>query len=509
MGNCRRYERVLKKSKVAEVSRGRSTLKGGRPEFSNQGSECAMSKSDEKSKPQDYYKQGDLFEGTEGVGERKAGRTSRPSYRTELLSRLTEQRALTRGLVTKIADYGNLLSAYKAVRSNQGSGGIDGETLESYGVGLDQRIKLLQTALTSGGYEPQAVRLVEIPKPNGGVRKLGIPTIGDRVVQQSILNELQAIYDPYFSEHSYGFRPGRSAHQAIEAASRYVQSGKVWVVDIDLASFFDEINHERLMNRLSKAISDQELLVLIRRYLKAGVMKDGLVSQRIAGTPQGGPLSPLLSNIVLDELDRELEVRGLSFARYADDCNIFVKSKRSAERVMESLIKYIEGVLKLRVNRDKSGVRRCDEVKFLGHTVEANGKIRIADGSIVKFKQKIREVTKRNRGISLPMLIKEVNLVIQGWATYYRKCNTWLGELRVLDGRIRKRLRCYALKQHQRCYPTYEYLRSLGVEKGHAWNAVMYHRWWAMANYRPVTTAMGIEWFARQGLKSLAAVQRG
>lgn len=387
-----------------------------------------MSKSDEESKPKMHIKQGDLFDDTEGVGKRKAGSTSRPSYRTELLSRLTEQRALTRELVTKIADYGNLLNAYKEVRQNKGTGGVDGETLESYGVGLDGRIKALQGSLKRGEYSPQSVRLVEIPKSNGGVRKLGIPTIEDRVVQQSMLNALQPIYDPYFSEHSYGFRPGRSAHQAIEAASRYVQTGKVWVVDIDLASFFDEINHDRLMNRLSKGISDQELLVLIRKYLKAGMMKEGLVSQRVAGTPQGGPLSPLLSNIVLDELDRELEVRGLSFARYADDCNIFVKSKRSADRVIDSLIKYIEDVLKLKVNRDKSGVRRCNEVKFLGHTVESNGKIRIADGSIVRFKQRIREVTKRNRGISFSNLIKEVNLVIQGWGVYYRKCNTWLGE---------------------------------------------------------------------------------
>lgn len=468
-----------------------------------------MSKSDEKSKQEGYYKQGNLFEDLEGVGSRKAGRASRPAYRAELLSRLTEQRTLTTGLLTKLTDNEKLLNAYKEVRSNQGSGGVDGETLASYSVGLSGRINSLQTALRNGKYEPQAVRLVEIPKANGGVRKLGIPTIEDRVVQQSILNALQPIYDPYFSAHSYGFRPGRSAHQAIEAASRYVQSGKVWVVDIDLASFFDEINHDRLMSRLSKAISDQGLLVLIRKYLKAGMMSDGLVSQRTSGTPQGGPLSPLLSNIVLDELDRELEVRGLSFARYADDCNIFVKSKRSAERVMASLIKYIEEELKLRVNRNKSGVRRCDEVKFLGHTVEENGKIRISDGSIVRFKQKIREVTKRNRGIPFGRMIKELNQIIQGWATYYRKCNTWLGDLKRLDGQIRKRLRCYALKQHQRRYPTYEYLKSLGVAENYAWNAVMYRKWWAMANYRPVMVAMGIEWFARQGLRSLAAVQRG
>lgn len=336
---------------------------------------------------------------------------------------------------------------------------------------------------------------------------MGIPTVEDRVVQQSIQNALQSVYDPYFSEYSYGFRPGRSAHQAVEQAASYVMEGKVWVVDIDLKSFFDEINHERLMSRLRKAISDERLLKLIHRYLKTGLMQDGLCSQRIAGTPQGGPLSPLLSNIVLDELDRELEARGLSFARYADDCNIFVKSQRSAERVMASLTRFIEEQLKLKVNREKSGVRRCDQVKFLGHTVEQNGKIRIADASIKRLKMKIREVTKRNRGLSFPQVIAETNRVIQGWAVYYRRCNTWLSNLRDMDGWIRKRLRCYALKQHQKRYPTYRFLRSMGVGESQAWYAVMYRKWWPMANYQPVMNAMGIRWFAEQGLKSLAAVQ--
>lgn len=292
-------------------------------------------------------------------------------------------------------------------------------------------------------------------------------------------------------------------------ASRYVDEGKVWVVDIDLQSFFDEINHDRLMSRLRKSISDDRLVKLIYLFLRAGMMEGGLESQRIAGTPQGGPLSPLLSNIVLDELDKELESRGLSFARYADDCNIFVKSSRSAERVMRSLTGFIEGKLKLKVNREKSGVRRCDRVKFLGHTVEANGKIRIADASLKRFKLKIRALTKRNRGITFASLIAEVNQVVQGWAMYYRCCNTWLANLRDLDGWIRKRLRCYALKQHQRRYPTFKFLRSLGVTERNAWNAVMYHAWWPMANYMPVMKAMGIRWFAEQGLRSLVIVQSG
>lgn len=468
-----------------------------------------MSKSDKKPKTPHQYKQGDLFADQGGAKRKETGGTSRVAKRAELLSRLEEQRALTTGIMDKIADYGSLGRAFQQVKRNGGTGGIDGVTLESYERDLPAQLGKLHEELKSGNYRPEAVKVVEIPKPSGGKRRLGIPTIADRVVQQSIQTALQSVYDPYFSESSYGFRPGRSAHQAVEQAAGYVQAGKVWVVDIDLKNFFDEINHERLMSRLSKAISDKRLLKMIHRYLRAGLMQDGLVSQRIAGTPQGGPLSPLLSNIVLDELDRELEVRGLSFARYADDCNIFVKSRRSAERVMASLIHFIEDRLKLKVNHEKSGVRRCDQVKFLGHTIEANGKIRIADASIERLKMKIRAVTKRNRGLTLASIITEVNRINQGWAVYFRRCNTWLSALRDLDGWIRKRLRCYALKQHQRKYPTYRYLRSLGVKESYAWHAVMYRSWWPMANYRPVMQAMGIQWFAEQGLRSLIAIQRG
>jgi RNA-directed DNA polymerase len=468
-----------------------------------------MSKNKEKPKPTALWKQGNFFEQTVGALGEPEGGTLRSTMRVELLSRLEEQRTLTTGIVDKISEHGAIGKAFQEVKRNKGAAGIDGISLEEYEKDLTAHIQHLHASLLDGTYRPQAVRGVEIPKPNGGTRTLGIPTINDRVVQQSILNCLQSVYDPYFSEYSYGFRPGRSAQQAIEQAARYVSTGKVWVVDIDLKSFFDEINHERLMSRLRKAISDDRLLKLIHLYLKSGLMRDGLVSQRTAGTPQGGPLSPLLSNIVLDELDRELEARGLSFARYADDCNIFVKSRRSAERVMRSLTDFIEKKLKLKVNHEKSGIRKCDQVKFLGHTIEENGKIRIADAGIERFKKKIRETTKRNRAIPLALLIQEVNRIVQGWAVYYRKCNTWLSGLRELDGWIRKRLRCYALKQHQRRYPTYRFLRSLGVTENYAWNAVMYRSWWPMANYRPVMKAMGIRWFAEQGLRSLAAIQRG
>lgn len=468
-----------------------------------------MSKNDETPKTPQYAKQGNLFERQGETLSKPGGGTTRSAMRAELNSRLAEQRALTTGIVDKISDYGSLAKAFQEVKRNQGAAGTDGVSLDVYEQELTAHVHTLHEQLLSGSYRPQAVRGVSIPKPGGGTRQLGIPTIADRVVQQSILNVLQVAYEPYFSENSYGFRPGRSAHQAVEQASRYVMEGKIWVVDIDLKQFFDEINHERLMSRLSKAISDDRLLKLIRRYLKAGLMQDGIVSQRIAGTPQGGPLSPLLSNIVLDELDRELEARGLSFARYADDCNIFVKSRRSAERVMSSLIRFIEEQLKLKVNREKSGVRKCDQVKFLGHTIETNGKIRVANVGIERFKHKIRELTKRNRAIPTVRVIEQVNRIVQGWAVYYRKCNTWLSTFRELDGWIRKRLRCYELKQHKRRYPTYRFLRSLGVAENYAWYAVMYRSWWPMANYRPVMKAMGIRWFAAQGLRSLVAIQSG
>jgi RNA-directed DNA polymerase len=467
-----------------------------------------MSKRNKTPKTPDY-RQGDLFADQSEATDTEADGISRTVRRAELLSRLEAQRTLTAGIMNRIADQKSLVEAFQQVKRNKGASGVDGVTVEEYERNFPQHIRELQSQLLSGTYRPNAVRLVEIPKPNGGIRRLGIPTVSDRVVQQSIQTALQSVFDPYFSPYSYGFRLGRSAHQAIVQAARYVQEGKVWVVDIDLKSFFDEINHDRLMSRLRKSISDDRLVKLIYLFLRAGMMEGGLESQRIAGTPQGGPLSPLLSNIVLDELDKELESRGLSFARYADDCNIFVKSGRSAERVMQSLTGFIEGKLKLKVNREKSGVRRCDQVKFLGHTIEGNGKIRIADASLARFKLKIRALTKRNRGITFASMIAEVNQVVQGWAVYYRCCNTWLTHLRNLDGWIRKRLRCYALKQHQRRYPTFRFLRSLGVPERYAWNAVMYRAWWPMANYMPVMKAMGIRWFAEQGLRSLVVVQSG
>ena len=332
----------------------------------------------------------------------------------------------------------------------------------------------------------------------------GLPTVKDRLIQQAIHQELNRYYEPIFSESSYGFRPGRSAHQAITQASKYIQEGKEWVVDIDLEKFFDKINHDRLMQRLSKGIGDKRLLRLIKAYLKAGMMDDGLVEQRIAGTPQGGPLSPLLSNIVLDELDKELEDRSHSFCRYADDCNIYVRSRKAGERVMASIVDFIEKKLKLKVNHEKSGVRHCSDVKFLGYTLLPEGGIRVADKSIDRLKDKVREITRRNRGVKFEMVIKELNDAFRGWTNYYRLANVWLSNFRDLDGWIRRKLRCYRLKQCGRRYTIFKLLRSLDIPERKSWNAIMYSQgWWQMSKKTAVSQAMNLNWFARQGLLSL------
>jgi len=422
----------------------------------------------------------------------------------ELTSRLEQQRTLTENLMERIADYGNLNTAYQQVKSNKGSNGIDGMSVEELRIWLGGHYKEVQQQLLSGQYRVEAVREVEIPKPDGGMRKLGIPTVKDRLVQQAIYQELNRYYEPYFSTFSYGFRAGRSAWQAIEQASLYVSRGKEWVVDIDLEKFFDKINHDRLMQRLSKGIGDKRLLRLINSCLKAGIMSGGVAQQRTSGTPQGSPLSPLLSNIVLDELDKELEKRGLSFCRYADDCNIFVSSKKAGERVLESITRFIEQKLKLKVNKDKSGVKHCTDVKFLGYTIMQEGKIRVADKSIIRLKTKFKELTKRNRGVRFEQVISELNLVIIGWTNYFHMANTWLGTLKELDRWVRRKLRCYRLKQCGRKYTIFKFLVNLGIPERKSWNVVMYSQgWWIMSNKQAVNEAMNLNYFHRMGLQSL------
>jgi RNA-directed DNA polymerase len=460
---------------------------------------------DKEQQQKAQVKQMELFGKTsEPLGANTGGTGTLLSAGVELSSRLESQRVLTENILEKIVDYENLKRAYKQLSDNGGSSGIDEMEIGELRKWLGKNLNDLREQLLTEKYEVSAVRKVEIPKPSGGVRVLGIPTVKDRFIQQAIHQELSRLYDPQFSDGSYGFRPKRNARQAIVQSSRYIKEGKEWVVDIDLENFFDRINHDRLMQRLSKGIGDKRLLRLINAYMKAGMMEGGLTEQRTAGTPQGGPLSPLLSNIVLDELDKELESRGHSFCRYADDCNIYVNSKKAGERVMTSIVKFIEKKLKLKVNHSKSGVRHCSAVKFLGYTLLNEGGIRVADKSMTRLKDKVREITQRNRGVKFSQIIEELNLVIIGWANYFGLANKWLSTIRDLDGWIRRKLRCYKLKQCGRKYTIYKLLRSLGVTHGKSWNVVMYSQsWWNMSKKEAVNQSMGLEWFARQGLQSL------
>jgi group II intron reverse transcriptase/maturase len=449
-----------------------------------------------------------LFKGSGKPKEDTVSGTGKDStIGDELLSILERERALRTEIMERIVEHVNLNKAYQQVVTNRGSSGVDGMDIEGLRQWYLKNVNQLREALLKEQYKVSPVLRVEIPKASGGTRTLGIPTVKDRLVQQAIHQQVNKHYEPYFSESSYGFRPERGAHQAIEQAVSYIKEGKEWAVDIDLENFFDTINHDRHMQRLSKRISDKRLLRLIRSYLKAGMMEGGLCEQRIAGTPQGGPLSPLLSNIVLDELDRELEQRGHSFCRYADDCNIYVKSKKAGERVMESIVRFIEKKLKLKVNRSKSGVRHCSEVKFLGYTIMPEGKIRVAEKSIERMKDKIRMITQRNRGMKFEQIIGELNTLIRGWSNYFSLANTWLKNFREIDGWIRRKLRCYRLKQCGRKYTICKFLRNLGCPETKAWNVVMYSQgWWAMSKKIAVGHAMSTKWFAKKGLLSLESI---
>lgn len=432
------------------------------------------------------------------------GTGSETTIGVELLSQLERQRILTGNLLESVVEYGNLHRAYQQVYKNGGKGGIDKMEVGDLGTWLQKNLRIIKEEVLGERYRPAAVEKVIIPKPNGGERMLGIPTVKDRLVQQSIHQILNRYYDPLFSESSYGFRPGRSAHQAIKQACSYIESGKEWVVDIDLEKFFDKVNHDRLMQRLSKGIGDKRLLRLIKTYLRTGISTGGLVEQRTAGTPQGSPLSPLLSNIVLDELDKELEKRGHDFCRYADDCNIYVRSRKAGDRVMESLINFIEQKLKLKVNRKKSGVKHCSQAKFLGYTLLPGGNVRVSDASIKRLKDKVRGITKRNRGVKFDQIIDELNSVIRGWSNYFHLANRWLSTIRAIDGWIRRKLRCYRLKQLGRKFTTFKFLRGFGIPKNTSWNVVMFSGgWWNMSNKQAVGMAMGIQWFAQLGLHSI------
>jgi RNA-directed DNA polymerase len=376
------------------------------------------------------------------------------------------ERPASATLMEEVCERENLKQALRRVRRNKGSAGSDGMTVAQLPTYLQEHWPAIRTQLLRGTYRPHPVRRVEIPKPDGGQRKLGIPTVLDRFIQQAVLQVLQRDWDPTFSNDSYGFRPRRSAHQAVARAQAHIAAGFGWVVDIDLEKFFDRVNHDRLMGRAAQRIADPRLLTLLRAYLNAGVMEHGLVSPTDEGTPQGGPLSPLLSNLVLDDLDRELTRRGHRFVRYADDCNIYVRSERAGQRVMISISAFITRRLKLTVNQSKSAVARPVVRKFLGFsfTVGQPPKRRIAPQALARFKARIRRLTQRTRGVSLPQMAEQLATYLTGWRGYFDYCET-RSVLRDLDSWLHRRLRCVVWKQWKRGPHRFAELRRLGVGK--------------------------------------------
>ena len=376
-------------------------------------------------------------------------------------------------LMEAVVERSNLFRAYERVVQNEGAPGVDGLSVSEFKPWLQRHWVRVRQDLLMGVYQPEAVRKVEIPKPQGGVRTLGIPTVLDRLIQQALNQVLQPLFDPEFSASSYGFRPGRSAHQAVEAARGYVAAGKRWVVDLDLEKFFDRVNHDVLMARVARKVGDDRVLKLVRRYLEAGLMEGGITSMRTEGTPQGGPLSPLLSNILLDDLDRELEGRGLSFCRYADDCNIYVGSRRAGERAMQAVTAFLEAVLKLKINASKSAVARPWERKFLGYSMtwHKKPKLKIAEASRKRLAEKVRKTMRKARGQSLKQTIEQLNPILRGWTAYFRLTEV-KGVLEELDGWIRHKLRTVLWRQWKRVYARAKNLMRAGIDEVRAWRVV-------------------------------------
>jgi len=406
-------------------------------------------------------------------GRGEAARRDAQEVETITATAEPESPALAEHLMEAICASDNIEAALRAVVRNKGAPGVDGITVKQLPGMLKARWSDIEDQLLQGRYQPQPVLRVKIPKPDGGMRNLGIPTVIDRVIQQAVLQRLQPQCDPTFSEHSYGFRPGRSAHQAVAQAQAYVIDGYRFVVDLDLAKFFDRVNHDRLMAAVAARVSDRRVLRLVRAYLTAGVLDGGLFEESREGTPQGGPLSPLLSNLVLDELDRELDRRGHRFVRYADDCNIYVRSEKAGRRVMASLTRFIERRLKLQINAEKSAVARPWQRSFLGFTVKDDGPLFrrcIADKAVARFKRRVRVLTGRHRGVNLERMIGELVPYLRGWVGYFSFSQS--RELPSLDGWIRRRLRCVAWVQWKTRGQRYRELRRLNVPERSASAAI-------------------------------------
>ena len=415
---------------------------------------------------------------------------------------LKEHHNLTSTLMKEIASIANLKRAFKSVKRNKGAPGIDKTSIEEINGKLDLILEDIAVKLLDGTYIPSPVRAVEIPK-NNGTRQLGIPTVIDRIVTQSISQALNKIFEPLFAESSYGFRPRRNAQQAVSQARQYVQDDRIWVVDIDLENFFDTVAHDKLMSLLAKEIKDKVLLKLIRKFLQAGVMHNGVCIRKGQGTAQGSPLSPILSNIMLHELDKELDKRGHSFCRYADDCNIYVQSKAAGRRVLKSITNFIHQRLKLRVNNTKSAVDKVANRSFLGFTIRNNGSISIAKVSIKKFKDKVRIITRRNRGRKLELIIKELAQTTRGWFHYF-KISASESLFKQLDCWCRRKIRCYRLKQRKRKYSIKTFLHKLGVPQQQCWNLACSDKgWWRMSLNIVIHRGMNLNWFKRNAYFSL------
>lgn len=438
------------------------------------------------------------------VGGAEGPEPVRQGTETKSAKSPTESSVETR-LIEEVINRDNLFKALKRVKANGGSPGADGLTVQQLPDFLRENWPRIREELVAGTYKPQPVKRVEIPKPDGGTRKLGIPSAVDRLIQQAVLQVLQPRWDPTFSVNSFGFRPGRSAHQAVAKAQSYIQEGFRWVVDLDLEKFFDRVNHDLLMGRVAKRISDKRLLKLIRGFLEAGVMENGLVGPTDEGTPQGGPLSPLLSNLLLDDLDRELEQRGHRFVRYADDSNVYVRSERAGLRVLESLTAFLAGKLKLKVNESKSAVARPMDRKFLGFSFTNGEKVkrRIAPKSVLRFKAKIRELTRRSRGVGIDRMVGDLRRYLNGWLGYFGFCET-PSTLSALEGWLRRRLRCFLWKQWKRGRIRFKELTTRGVGKNlAAKTAGSPHGPWRLSNSPALAIALGNDTFKRLGLPAL------
>lgn len=443
-------------------------------------------------------------------GGRRQAKKVKPSGTVEAMASQTPARRKDENLGSEVdlleamLKRENVLRAWNRVKANKGAAGIDGRSIaETWQWLKADGWAITRGQLREGTYRPQPVRPVQIPKPDGGVRELGIPTVLDRLIQQALLQVLTPVFDPQFSKSSYGFRPKRGAHDALRAAKKYVAEGRSWVVDIDLEKFFDRVNHDKLMTRVARRVQDSRVLGLIRSYLEAGVMEDGVCVRREDGTPQGGPLSPLLANIMLDDLDRFLEKRGHRFCRYADDCNVYVRSKRAGERVKAAMSRLITSELSLRVNEAKSAVDRPERRKFLGYSFYRGPKLRIASKSIERLKERVRELTRRARSMNLKERLEVLSRYLRGWMTYFSLTEA-PSVLRNLDKWIARRVRACVWKTWKRTRTRIRNLRGFGVRDDRVWLTAFCRRGpWYIAGGSVLNAALSTAWLREQGLLKL------